>query len=157
MPNPSLSNFPAPTPAWKDVARVCRRICILRERGQLDDAEQLRVTELSALLATCKTESSEQEISTRLDAVFAAEEERVATAATIAELLLPRLASELRSVAGTTERTAPATVGNSDTDLTPSPSVARAAPTDIAGFIDQMFAEDDRAAEPAPSLRRRAS
>lgn len=155
LPNPFPSNFPASTPAWKAVTRVCRRICILRERGQLDEAEHVHAAELAPLLASCKATSSEQEVATQLDAIFAAEEERVATASVVAELLLPRLARELRAApaANVGAPETAASVGNPDTSVAPAPRLPAPAPADIAAFIDQMFAQDD----PGPPLHRRAS
>ena len=131
----------------------------MRERGNVDEAEQVRATELAALLDACKGVSSDEEITARLDATFAAEEERIATAVVVAELLLPKLARELR--AGTVSPLAAAEVAPAPASSTPvSPPVRspeRTAPTDIAGFIDQMFAQADREPDDVPPVRRRAS
>jgi len=129
---------------------VCRRICVLRERGQLDDAAQLEGTDLAALLAVCRRTNPDTEIAPRLDAIFAAEEERVANAAILAELLLPLLTRELRaSLPSSTLLSADIPAVSSAASASPRPP--RTDPPDIAGFIDEMLALDD------PTPHRRAS
>lgn len=129
---------------------MCRRICVLRERGQLDDAAQLEATDLAALLAVCRRTGNDAEITPRLDAIFAAEEERVANAAVLAELLVPLLSRELHTSLPASPLVAPAALPASS--AAPAPSrPPRAEPPDIAGFIDEMLALDE------PMSHRRAS
>lgn len=143
--NQSLSNSPASTSAWHDVVRVCRRICILRERGQGEEAERLRTTELADLIAARTAAGDEREVATRLEAIFAAEEERVANAAVVAELLLPLLTQELRAgfPLSLGRGSATAAVHSEGSHVGASAPPQAQAPTDIAGFIDQMIAQDD--------------
>lgn len=123
---------------------------MLRERGQLDDAAQLEATDLTALLAVCRRTSHDAEIGPRLEAIFAAEEERVANAAILAELLLPLLSRELRAsfpAAPLISADSPSASGAASAP----PRPPRTDPPDIAGFIDEMLALDE------PASHRRAS
>ena len=104
-------------------------MCVLQAQGHTDEAERLRAS-LPA--------------DERVAAVLAAETERVADAAVLAELLAPMLAE--KSVA---ERVS---VSSDPETLTRSATPAaspRTSPAGIADFIDEMLAQ-----ERPPSLRR---
>lgn len=90
----------------------------------------------------------------KLEATFAAESERVANAAVLAELLAPLIgqhqpASEHGRPLARVEETA------GETPALPAPPPARRDPADIAHFIDEMIAQE----QPAPrrGSTRRAS
>ena len=64
-------------------------MCILRALGKFDDAEVLSAGQLTSTIALAR---ESQELSdVQLEALFAAEEDRVDTAHTLAEILLPLL------------------------------------------------------------------
>lgn len=143
LPNPSVSNFPAQAPSWSDLARVCRRVCVLRERGLAADAERVRAGELAEILAALRTpDDTEEAIAQRLAATFAVEAERVANAAVLAELLAPLIAEHARPAAEP--------LGQRTDSASPLPGpkpVARTGPLDLADFIDDMIAQE----RPPPS------
>src|SRR5687768_1981164 len=141
--NEPVSNFPAPPVAWSDIARVCRRVCMLRERGHAEDAERLRAGELMAMVAALRTPAeTDAAVSERLNAIFAVEAERVANAAVLAELLLPTLVEKLQLPSR------PHTVLESPVTpisaAPPAPVEKPAAPraASIADFIDEMIAQE---------------
>ena len=73
---------------------VCliRRICLLREQGEVARAEQLQAGELAeALTALREADGPEACSAVAVAQVFAREEERIADAQVLAELLAPRL------------------------------------------------------------------
>ena len=129
---------------------------MLRERGQSDVAERLRSGELMTLLAALRTPGdSDTAITERLNAIFAAEAERVANAAVLAEILVPMLTEQLRSH-GTATSPTPTPV--------PAPVVAppvakprQARPASIADFIDDMIAQEKPPDRPGQGAQRRAS
>lgn len=152
--DPSAFRFPSQSISWNDVARLCRRICLLRERQQLAAAEELRRGPLAEALAALRpTTVSETALEEKLDSLFAAEAERVANAAVLAELLAPLLAPKLQSGAPTTPHASladdPALA--TATPLPPTEPQPPRDPTDIAHFIDEMIAQERPAPRPAPA------
>ena len=151
-----MSNFPAPAVSWSDVALVCRRVCLLRERGQNEVAERLRAGELMTVLAAIRTPGdSDAGITERLNAIFAAEAERVANAAVLAEILVPMLTEQLRPLG-----VAPVASSTSVPAPVVSPPVAKPPqprPASIADFIDDMIAQEKPPDRPGQGTQRRAS
>lgn len=165
MINPSASQFPLQPISWSDIARLCRRVCLLRECGQPVEAEQVRQGALAeALTAMRSSGASETIVAQQLETIFAAEAERVANAAVLAELLRPMLAPSVAvpvpsvsTALASAESAAPVATAAPFTPpapaaITPKREAPRAAPADIASFIDDMLAQE-RAA-PAPEMRR---
>lgn len=141
--------------SWSDVARLCRRICLLRERSQLDDAEKLRLGTLKETIAAVRTKNQSDEwIEQKLEVIFAAETERVANAVVLADLIAPLLAGPAQSaqtVATQAEPAADAPVSVPESiPATPRPL---ADPGDIASFIDEMIAQERRPPR-TPAVRR---
>ncbi len=136
-----------------------RRLCVLRERGEVAAADTLEAGPLAELTATLRaTAVAPAEFDQQLEAVFTTEQERVANASALAELLLPLLSNGsplFGLVASTPPTAAPASAPAPASFTQPAPPVRRA-PGDIADFLDDMIAQDE--AESAPSVsRRRAS
>lgn len=164
LPNESVSHFPAPPPTWSDVVRLCRRVCILRERGLHADAEKLLVESLPPLLATVRApQETDAALNLRLDAVFAQETERVANAAVLAELLRPLLAEDLPAATALPVGTpAPvlvplATAPAVTPPAAPPPKPPTRGAISIADFIDDMIAQESPPDRAGDSARRRAS
>jgi hypothetical protein len=141
----AVSNLsPPPVPvSWSDVARVCRKVCVLRERGQSGEAEQLRAQTLPELLAALKTPTdTDAAIAQRVESIFAVETERIANATVLAELLVPLLSEQLRGLA-----VPPNMISASLSPAPPPPPPpkppARAATISIADFIDDMIAQEN--------------
>ena len=161
MTNPPVPRFPPQPISWSDVARLCRRICLLRECGQNDAAEILRRTSLEDALNSLRTSEDPATIAQRLESTFAAEAERVANAAVLAEMLAPLLNKQRHSLdpfgAAAAEAPPMATSTPADspalaTAVAPRSSAPRGAPADIAHFIDEMIAQESAA--PARPTRR---
>jgi hypothetical protein len=152
--SPSL--FASP---WDDVRRIYRQVCLLRARGQLAEAAALETSDLASALSTARLTSPRNQDEASL---FAAEDERVTTAATLAELLVPLLAERLRAelapAAATTAPASAAPVATRDANRlletpppTASPTTPPTAPStapSIADFIDGMLVQQ------RPSARR---
>jgi hypothetical protein len=151
--DPSVPRFPAQPISWSDIARLCRRVCLLRECNQPDAAEELRRGALAEAIAAIRTTSEpDAALEQRLEATFAAEAERVANAAVLAELLAPLMAQQ-----PAVERARPARIDEpaGETPALPAPPPVRRDPADIAQFIDDMIALEQPA--PRPAATRRAS
>lgn len=157
MIHPHPSQFPAQPITWSEIARLCRRVCLLRECGQPAEAEHVRQGALQdALTALISAGTDADFVAHQLETIFAAEAERVANAAVLAELLRPMLGT-----LATGFNASPVEVGTAHaTSATPfaaTPAVARVepsrrAPGDIASFIDDMLAQ-----EHTPPANRRVS
>jgi hypothetical protein len=132
------------------VVRLCRRIALRRECGDTVAAEEIRCGPLAAALeiVRAKTGATAAEVERRLEVIFAAEQERVANAAVLAELLAPLLRDRLP--AATADGAVP---GSASPRLPPPPPPKRFAAANIADFIDEMLAYE-RATASAESSRR---
>jgi hypothetical protein len=135
--NPASSKFSRVAPGSK-VARLYRRICILRATGQEDEADRLESGDLATAVAALQTASPSDASHENLATLFTAEEDRVANAAALAELIAPLLQNQLQpgSATSTTPRSSARTAKPSGVR---SPS-ASTGPHDIATFIDEMIA-----------------
>jgi hypothetical protein len=128
---------------------------VLRERGQSDVAERLRSGELMTLLAAIRAPGeSDAAITERLNAIFAAEAERVANAAVLAEILVPMLTEQLRPLAASSS--APIPVPTSVV-APPLAKPKQPRPASIADFIDDMIAQEKPPDRPGQGEQRRAS
>jgi hypothetical protein len=139
LTNLSAVNSPAPPDSWGEIARVCRRICLLRERGDAAEAGRLEAGTLANLLTAPDLAASAGERESRLHAIFTAETERVANALCTAELVAPLLAA-----LGSAPNRPPAVASVASLAGAPKakPVRPRPAPADIAGFIDEMIAQE---------------
>jgi hypothetical protein len=141
------------------VARLCRRICLLRECNQASAAEELRRGALTEAIGAIRTTAdSDEAIQQKLDAIFAAEAERVANAAVLAELLAPLIGQKLQSrdpfgAAASAAFEAPATPAALVPPPAPTPAPPRGNPADIAHFIDEMIAQDRQPPRTPPARR----
>jgi hypothetical protein len=146
-PTAATENLPDQNAAWREATRICRRICVLREQGRQAEAETMMAQELAGVRATLSDLGDSSAVEMRMAAIFAREEERVADATVLAELLAPTLcaagAVSTPSVRSMNEAT------SSSPRIAPKPLVARGGTGDIADFIDEMLAQ-----ERAPEARR---
>jgi hypothetical protein len=141
LPIESASNSSDPLIVWQEIARACRRICLLRERGEHGEAERVRTGPLATLLSAARTPSdTDAGMALRLESLMAQETERVANAAALAELLQALLPEPPRFPASPS-RVAPGAAAAPK--LSSVPSKPRAAPASIADFIDTMLEQDD--------------
>lgn len=154
MTNPPASQFPPQPVAWSEVARLCRRICLLRECGQAHEAEDVRQGALhDALIAITAAGATEEFVAKQLDNIFAAEAERVANAAVLAELLRPLLGAVTPVAAPVAPKPAPPEAEVAAPESAPAIRSVRAAPADISSFIDDMLAQERTRSTPPPIRR----
>lgn len=159
LDNRSASTFPPPPATWNDVARLVRRVCVLRERGEMDAAENLRTGALASLITSLKHAADvPASVDHRIEAIYVTEQERVANASALAELLLPLLTDSAPLFGTLAEAKPQAAAMHSPPPGIPTPPPAKPVrrPGDIADFLDDMIAQE-RAEEPDPESRRRAS
>jgi hypothetical protein len=138
-PQAAAENLPDHAITWEHAARLCRRICVLREQGRATDAQALEEGELARARAALRAVHSETEFDAQFTSLLAAEAERVANAAVLAELLAPRLAELLASNGAATPSSASAISRDSPLPVSPKP---RGASANIADFIDEMLAQE---------------
>lgn len=127
---------------------VCRRICVLRSTGRYVEAADLHSAELTSLLAALPATADAE---SRVQAIFAAEEKRVADAQALAEVLAPLVADLLRATPLLSSSSAPLQSVAPDALVTPDPRPVRATAPSIADFIDDMIAQER---PPSRALRR---
>ena len=158
-PEPA-SNFSIPGNAWSDVARICRRVCVLLEHGRPDEAALLRQGELALRVAAARTPSeSDADVASRLQSIMTHEAERVASAAVLAELLLPILTQQLNASSAPRAPVAPASPIATPTapKFNAPPAPAQRPAASIADFIDMMIAQENATDLSARAAQRRAS
>ena len=130
-----IPNFSPLTQPWRELGEIYRRICALRSQGRETDARAVEEGDFAAALAAMREQSgAEPENEERLQAVLAAEEDRVVNATALAELLVPLLAERfgLRPAAPV----APSLIPRAAKGMAP------AAVPSVADFIDDMLAQD---------------
>lgn len=138
---------------WREVQALYRRLCVLRSAEKNSEAAELESGLLPPALEALRGSSTVTQ--QQLDALFAAEEERVASARLLAEILLPMLTAATlpRNLAQATEASATSRKDNPATtvpDVSPLPSLpveASSANTTpglpgIADFIDEMLSQE---------------
>lgn len=125
--------------SWSAVTRVCRRICLLRSTGE-DAAARVQSAELARLLSSVPPAA---DVASRVDAIFATEEKRLADAQVLAEVLAPLIAEQLRArppaLSAPSRRASPAPVDLAEKTAARPP---RSAAPNIADFIDDMLAQE---------------
>ena len=136
-----------------DIARLVRRICVLREKGEAAAAARLEENEFSTAIRDIRLADGPEALpESEILAIFLNEERRVADAAVLAELLIPKLAGSIPSASGPVLRQSP----TSEREVTVP--VSRVAET-VAGspaipdLLDAMFAADDAARRQSGSQR----
>lgn len=125
------------------IARLIRRICLLRERGDEAEAGKIEGEQLASAIRDFRLEHGPEALpDLALKNIFAAEKERAAEAAMLAELLLPQLLGQWSA-----PRLAPveAFAPNAPSAPQPAPTAAHApasgaGPPAIPDLLDAMLA-----------------
>ncbi len=139
--SPTTSSFPVPAPGWVEVARLCRRICDLVERGEITEADRLRTGEFAAAVNALRAVEAD-------GTMFATAAERLVHATLLADVLAPLLAERLKSTAAVATPTSP--IARIASPAVEGPARVRPATSgNIADFIDQMLTLE----RPAPAAR----
>jgi hypothetical protein len=141
LPAPAVFNSP------RDIlVRLYRRICVLQARGEIAEAARLAIGELPAAVQTLRTAESVDD--RELQRIFETEEERVASASVLAELILPSLADRLGGAAPLSASTSRSVHRASETPRPGSTAEIGALPVrpavipGIADFIDEMISQE---------------
>lgn len=129
------------------IVRLVRRVCVLRERGEAAAAARLEENDFATAVRDLRlAEGPDAVTAEELQAMFAAEEERVANAAVLAELLVPQLRGALADGAGPS----PAATVSARRE-TPAPFAVARVTEPVAGspaitdLLDAMLAADGAA------------
>lgn len=150
-----MSNVAAPDIPWSQIALICRRVCVLRERGLHVEADELQAGALADAVAAVQASGVAPEAcEARVEKIFIHESDRVATAAVVAELLLPALLERLKAPAPSMSAPTPLPARSAvpRVVMTPPPRCGGAS---IADFIDAMIAQGEGAEGPAGNSPRR--
>jgi hypothetical protein len=124
------------------LARLVRQVCLLREQGDAAGAVRVQEKEFATAVRDIRlAEGPEALPESELRAMFATEEQRVAEAVILSELLIPQLVGSWPSISnldrpGTT-RSAPGALPAS----APAPTPAAGPPT-IPDLLDAMLAAE---------------
>lgn len=121
----------------QSLTRLIRRICLLMEQGDENEAVRLERTQLAEAVRQYRHDHGPEALSEpRLAEMFVTEQQRAADAVALAELLIPQLAarSEARRGLG-----APAATG---TSVAPGRAATPPVATSIPAFLDAMLADD---------------
>lgn len=139
--SPTLSACPDPAVGWIEVARLCRRICALVERGEVTEADRLRTGEFAAAVNALRPVETDA-------TMFAAVAQRLVDATLLAHELAPLLAERLQPAVAVAAPNSP--MARSASAAIEAPARARSpASANIADFIDQMLTLE----RPAPAGR----
>lgn len=151
--NPSSSN-PPPTAAalLAGIARIVRRICLLRELGESAQAVRLQENDLAGAVRDLRLAHGPEMLpENELHGIFAAEEQRVAEAVILSELLLPRLVESWLAVSPP-RAAGPARSAAVSPVVRPAP--VPAGPPAIPDLLDAMLAAERPGRRPAPATNR---
>jgi hypothetical protein len=158
-PPPFSSSKPTP-PLLRDVRALYRRVCVLRASAKVDEADALLSGKLASAIARAR--ESQEIPESQLEAIFAIEEDRVDTAHTLAEILLPLLIAANEASASQRNFATSRTTETEPSSETPSEPAQTAASNNsgpmlpgIADFIDEMLTQD-RAPYDGRNIRRPA-
>lgn len=115
-------------------------MCVLREQGHLAEAERLRRDELAPAVEDCRAAAGAEALTDAdLRALLATEERRVADAAVLGELLLPRL---LAAWSGREQAPGPAKPAARGAPVSAATPPVPAGPPVIADLLDAMLAAE---------------
>lgn len=124
------------------ISRLVRRVCLLREEGNPAEASAVESGDLAAAVRSFREEQGSEALTDAdIERIFSVERERVANAAALCELLLPRLsASQDRGGGVDTEpvaRRSPA-----PKPISPREPAAQEGPPGITELLDAMLAAE---------------
>lgn len=139
---------------WSQVAAIYRRICLLRARGHDAEADRLQQYEFAEANAAAEIFDEENSVPSapeRFQALLAAEENRVADALLLAEVLAPIIAEQIRHLPSTATVAASASpVPAPRESIHPRPPRDLGEPTPgIADLIDSMLGQERGLRQPS--------
>ncbi len=145
MNHATFSQLPAADNPQAGITRLIRQVCLLREHGDTVQASQLRNGGLADAVRDYRLAHGREALpESELQALFATEERRVAEAAILSELLVPRLVACLPASRDPIRSTAV----RSDPErgaVAAGSSVSPVGPPSISDFLDAMLAAERNA------------
>ncbi len=146
--SPSTHLEPAAAGRLAGITRLMRRICLLREQDDAGRASALQATELADAVREWRAAHGAEALSDdELRRLFAAEEQRVAEAVVLAELLIPQLVGGRPPVPAKPVPASPA-------PARPRTPAASSGSPAIPDLLDAMLAAERTGRRPAPALAR---
>lgn len=130
------------------ITRLMRRICLLREQGDAGQAARLHEQDLAAAVRELRAAHGAEALpDAELLRLFAVEEQRVAEAVVLAELLIPQLVGDRPPVPAKSVPAAP---------VPARPRVPAAPPGSpgIPDLLDAMLAAERHGRRPSPAASR---
>lgn len=123
--------------AFTTLAILCRRICVLRARGRSVEANQLQSSEFARTVIDLKAQHGADALpEEKIRAIFTREQERVADAEVLAELLahwMPQVSASVPIATGNAAVTASQSSRSQDGDRLVSQSTAPPPPSAVSG------------------------
>jgi hypothetical protein len=93
---PESSHQPADSDRVAAISRLVRRVCLLREQGELSEARAFENAQLADAVRSFREDSGPEALTeSQLHEMFSVEGGRAADASAICELLIPRLTAVL--------------------------------------------------------------
>jgi hypothetical protein len=126
---------------WREVRKIYRRVCVLRSQGRDEEAQRVQDTDFARALVLAKeTAPDGLETDAQWQAMLAGEEDRVADAVALAELLAPMLRERLPSLTASPSAAVPPArlPSGRPRDLAPS----------VADFIEEMLTQERALPQP---------
>lgn len=150
----TFSQLPAADSPLAGITRLIRRVCLLREHGDAVQAGQLCDTGLADAVRDYRLAHGPEALPEgELQAMFVVEERRVAEAAILSELMVPRLVACFPRPGDPVRSTRPRSEPERDAGPAGSPS-APAGPPHISDLLDAMLAAERNASRmPAAGQR----
>ena len=148
LTTPSTNLEPPVAGRVAGITRLMRRICLLREQGDAGQAAHLHEHDLAAAVRELRADHGAEAVSEdELRALFAAEEQRVAEAVVLAELLIPQLVGDRPPVPA---KSIPAPAAP---PRPLAPAAAAGSPA-IPDLLDAMLAAERTGRRPSPASSR---
>jgi len=153
--------YPAEANPLAGITRCIRQICLLREQGNIAEAQQVEQNEFSNTLRDLRLAHGPEILpESELQTMFAAEQKRVADAVVLSELLIPQLVKSFGNSAPPLAQpahsvAAAAATGSRDSSV-PIPKAAAVAGVSpmIADLLDAMLASERGGRRPLSSSAR---
>lgn len=156
MNHATFSQLPVAENPLAGLTRLIRQVCLLRENGDTVQAAKLHNGALADAVRDCRLAHGPQALpESELQAMFAAEERRVAEAAILSELLVPRLAACFPADP-VSVRSAPLRPGAARGEVSTEPPPSPAGPPVISDLLDAMLAAERNTGR-APGISQRES
>lgn len=154
MNHATFSQLPVAENPLAGLTRLIRQVCLLRENGDAVQAAKLHNGSLADAVRDHRLAHGPEALpESELQAMFAVEERRVAEAAILSELLVPRLAACFPADPASV-RSAPPGAARGGVSAEPPPSPA--GPPVISDLLDAMLAAERNTGR-APGISQRES